>query len=731
MGYIMVRSLFIVGLFSVATLSLVTHWQQTARAAKVKVWQQHTPAHFEKAQFNQAVVSSEGALRLSRRLKPLADIHAAHVWDVVEDAAGNLLVATGDEGKIYKVAPDGTVSVAFDSQESQVLCLAAAPDGSVYAGTGPSGLVVRLAPDGKSKVVYHSPENYVWSLAIDAKGVVYAGTGPKGRIYKIAPHGHASLLYTTKQDHVLSLALADNGALYAGTDRNGVVYRIDPAGKGFVLFQAPQAEVRTLRVSGDALYAGTSSPAKRKVPSSSAGDRASSGGTPATLASATKTDTKTDTKTATEALKEPTSSSSTAKDKDSDKGTAAAAPSAPSSGENSVYRIAADGTVREVFREKVMVLGLLHHKGRLFVGTGMDGQLFEVNETTKEKSEIARLDHGVVQCLCRRRDGSIVLGTGDPGKLYVLEDSYAAKGTVLSEVYDAKLISKWGALRWRAETPGGTHVSLAVRAGNVAEPDDTWSDWSAEQTDAEQARAHCPTARFVQYRVTLSSDDPARTPVVRGVSLRYGTGNQAPEVGAIEVPDVDGGNLDSPKKLKFKWTATDANEDELTYAVHVRKDGWKNWVQLEDALTKAEYEWDTTTAPPGLYQLKVVASDRKDNAAEEALEGERVSASFPVAHVPPTVTVEVNSVDGDKALIGAVASDPLVRLSSAQFAVDGKKWINVFPVDGLFDSKTEKFLFWTEAESLKPGTHVLVLRVKDAAGNIGSGDVVFTVQTRK
>src|SRR5271170_4497372 len=186
----MVRSLFIVGLVSVALLSL-TSGRWTARAAKVKVWQQHTTAHFEKAQLSQAVVSSEGALRLSRKLKPLADLGAAHVWDVVEDASGNLLVATGDEGKVYKVAADGTVSVAFDSQESQVLCLAAAPDGSVYAGTGPSGLVVRLAADGKSRVVYHSPENYVWALAVDAKGTIYAGTGPKGRIYRITPHGKA------------------------------------------------------------------------------------------------------------------------------------------------------------------------------------------------------------------------------------------------------------------------------------------------------------------------------------------------------------------------------------------------------------------------------------------------------------------------------------------------------------------------------------------------------------
>src|SRR5262249_44630221 len=139
-----------------------------AQAGKVKAWHHHTPAHFEKAHFHHAVVSSEGALRLSRQVRPLAGLDASHVWDVVEDRDGNLFVATGDEGKLYKVTPDGKVRVAYAGEESEILCLALAPDGSLYAGTGPSGHVVRLAPDGSARVVYRSGESYVWSLAFDA-----------------------------------------------------------------------------------------------------------------------------------------------------------------------------------------------------------------------------------------------------------------------------------------------------------------------------------------------------------------------------------------------------------------------------------------------------------------------------------------------------------------------------------------------------------------------------------
>jgi hypothetical protein len=110
------------------------------------------------------------------------------------------------------------------------------------------------------------------------------------------------------------------------------------------------------------------------------------------------------------------------------------------------------------------------------------------------------------------------------------------------------------------------------------------------------------------------------------------------------------------------------------------------------------------------------------------LTGERISKRFAVAHEAPAVTLKNARMAGDRAVIEASASDPLVRLTAASFSINGKKWKNVFPTDGLFDSKTETFEFKTD--TLKPGTYVIVLRVKDAAGNTGSGDLVFTVQEK-
>src|SRR5947209_2713213 len=248
-------------------------WISSAQAGKVKVWHHDRPEHFDKAQLKQAVVSNEGAIRLSKQLQPLVGLDAVHVWDIVEDKHANLFVATGNEGKIFQVTPQGKVSVAYESQDAEVLCLALASDGTIYAGTGPKGRILRRGPDGKSQLLYQTMENYVWSLAIDpANQTIYAGTGPKGRIYRVTPDGKGNVFYSTKQEHILCLAMDHRGMLYAGSARNGLVYRIDGNGKGFVLYDAPQAEVYHLQATPEGIYACTGSPGRSRGLGNSGGD---------------------------------------------------------------------------------------------------------------------------------------------------------------------------------------------------------------------------------------------------------------------------------------------------------------------------------------------------------------------------------------------------------------------------------------------------------------------------
>src|SRR5258708_2670073 len=101
-----------------AALILSQTLLSSAQAGKVKVWHHDRPEHFDKAQLKQAVVSNEGAIRLSKQLQPLVGMDAAHIWDIVEDKHGDLFVATGNEGKIFQVTPHGKASWAYESQDT-------------------------------------------------------------------------------------------------------------------------------------------------------------------------------------------------------------------------------------------------------------------------------------------------------------------------------------------------------------------------------------------------------------------------------------------------------------------------------------------------------------------------------------------------------------------------------------------------------------------------------------
>jgi hypothetical protein len=207
------------------------------------------------------------------------------------------------------------------------------------------------------------------------------------------------------------------------------------------------------------------------------------------------------------------------------------------------------------------------------------------------------------------------------------------------------------------------------------------------------------------------------------VALRYQTANLPPEITKLDVPDVslaDGTTRQT--RLTLRWDVSDPNGDELEYTLHIRKEGWPDWVRLGDEhMLGSSYDWDTTAVPAGLYRARITATDRPSNNADDALTRERTSDPFLVDHDAPTVTIVPKAR-------GAVVTlkDNLTRLVKAAYAVDSGDWTPVFPDDGLFDSPRETITL--SLPDLTPGTHVLVVRTTDAAGNVNTGDTLIEVK---
>src|SRR5581483_7278443 len=103
-----------------------------------------------------------------------------YIWDLALDAQGQLYVATGDRGEIFRVQKNGEHALFFKSDEAHIRVLAFDPKGNLIAGSDGSGLVYRISPAGEGFVLYSAPKKEITALAVDSEGNIYAaGVGEK------------------------------------------------------------------------------------------------------------------------------------------------------------------------------------------------------------------------------------------------------------------------------------------------------------------------------------------------------------------------------------------------------------------------------------------------------------------------------------------------------------------------------------------------------------------------
>src|SRR5437879_3047730 len=108
------------------------------------------------------------------------DPQTKYIWALALDDAGNLYVATGDHGEIFRVTPDGQHSLFFKSDEPHIRVLAFDTQGNLIAGSDGSGLIYRITPKGEGFVLYSAPKREITSLALDQSGNLYfAAAGEK------------------------------------------------------------------------------------------------------------------------------------------------------------------------------------------------------------------------------------------------------------------------------------------------------------------------------------------------------------------------------------------------------------------------------------------------------------------------------------------------------------------------------------------------------------------------
>src|SRR4029077_6044984 len=151
--------------------------------------------------------------------------------------------------------------------------------------------------------------------------------------------------------------------------------------------------------------------------------------------------------------------------------------------------------------------------GTLLAGTGNRGHGFAI-DGNDELYDLLTAPTSQVTGVRHAPGGGLYAASSNLGKIFVLGPGPQSEGTYESDVFDAKVFSRWG----RAEFRGAGNVDLLARSGNVDNPDRNWSPWKPVNLTKESAMG-VPAARYAQWKAVLHAGTVK--PGVDTVTLNY------------------------------------------------------------------------------------------------------------------------------------------------------------------------------------------------------------------
>jgi hypothetical protein len=734
-------------------------------------WLQTYYEDFSRGTAKGIAVRSDGALELAPAFKPIYTSPSTFIWSIASDRDA-VYIGTGSPARVYRVTPEGKATIIFEPKELQVQALALR-DGAIYAATSPDGRVYKIQrgkQDKKSEdkqpdknaadkaaapasvqidtsytgdVFFDPRTKYIWAIGFDRKDDLYVATGDKGEIYRVGKNGEGSVFFKSDEAHIRSLAFDANGVVIAGSEGSGLVYRVSQTGEGFVLYSAPKREITALIAdkAGNIYAAGIGEKRSSPVatPSSTFTAQSQIQTTPASGVQPTPTPTP--------------------------------PPFNPmaSSGGAEIYVISPDGSPRRLWngKEDIVYALAFDAAGRLIAGTGNKGRVVAI-EKDGEYADLVKASASQVTGFAPAANGALYAATSNLGKVFLLSAKAEEEGTFESEVFDAKIFSRWG----RAEVRGRGNFELQARSGNVDNPDRNWSPWKKIDT-SKAIPVEAPASRFVQWRALMRPANP-HPPKLDSVRLFYRSKNVAPSIDDITIltaarvgsgpaqrtgsesvtrtlPSSAGTSASSSpsspssvrerSNLTARWTVRDENDDDLSYTIYYRGEGEGRWKLLKEKLSEKTFTFDSGMLPDGGYSVLVVASDAPSNTPDEALTDSRESDRFEVDTTAPRIDALVGRIEDGRIRVSFSATDTFSIIRRAEYSVDAGEWQFLEPVGQISDAATESYDFALPVPAMPSGKlpalgangaeqlpvsgeHVVVVRIFDRFENVAVAKVV-------
>lgn len=207
------------------------------------------------------------------KLKEFTELSGAeHIWDMAfEEKSQTLYVATGPEGKLFRVTADGTAQVFYDAPQAHLMSVAAR-DGNVFVGSSGEARLYEVTGPGRARVLQDFSMTEVREIAVAENGDVFvianeltggpreekintlkpmtprrpAAQGGKGVLYRFDSERRPEELYSNKSEHFVSLSLDEEGRPVVGTGSEGKVIRVEENHNHAVLADVEARQVVSL-----------------------------------------------------------------------------------------------------------------------------------------------------------------------------------------------------------------------------------------------------------------------------------------------------------------------------------------------------------------------------------------------------------------------------------------------------------------------------------------------------
>lgn len=207
-----------------------------------------------------------------------------HIWAIAWDRARrSVLCATGPDGKLFAVTPQGAASVVFDSDEPHLYSMALRANGEVLLGSGGGhALVFSVRAAGQARVLARLAGNEVRALAVvgddvaiaandfadppepprrssssarapSPGGVPAGGLRPgRGSVYWLRSSGLTERVYSASEGHINALEADANRNVWIALGAGGRVISLAPDRSWRVAFDVDEHQVMALDLTGRA-----------------------------------------------------------------------------------------------------------------------------------------------------------------------------------------------------------------------------------------------------------------------------------------------------------------------------------------------------------------------------------------------------------------------------------------------------------------------------------------------